>query len=137
MKRLTFELNPNESRLGAEHSTHYFARMKTPQEVADATLRKPPEVQRNTSGHWVLSGPYHMFQLPSRVWVHGIDAPGRDLPTPILALTYRPCSKKILVLNFQYWQGNAHAGQRRRLGIHSASKPIAAEHICAGASNVA
>lgn len=69
MKRLTFAHDPNKSRLSAEHSTHYFARLMTPQEVADATLRQPPEVQRNTAGHWVLSGDVStpMFQLLKRV----------------------------------------------------------------------
>lgn len=69
MNRLTFAHEPNDSRLGAEHSTHYFARLMTPQEVADATLRQPPEVQRNTVGHWVLSGDVSapMFQLLERV----------------------------------------------------------------------
>lgn len=65
MKRLTFAHDPNKSRLGAEHSTHYFARLMTPQVVAEATLRQPPEVQRSTAGHWVLSGDVSapMFQL--------------------------------------------------------------------------
>ncbi len=65
MKKLSFDHDPKDSRLGAEHSTHYFARLMTPQEVADATLRQPPEVQRITAGHWVLSGDVSapMFQL--------------------------------------------------------------------------
>ena len=76
-----------------------------------------------------------MLQLPGWVWVHGVDAPGGELPTSILALTYRPGSKQILVHNFKYWQGNVHAGQRRRLGIHIVTKSVVATHVCAGTSN--
>ena len=65
MNRLTFDQESHSSRLGAEHATHYFARLMTPVEVADATLGQPPEVRQKTAGNWVLSGDVSasMFQL--------------------------------------------------------------------------
>jgi hypothetical protein len=37
-------------------TSHYFARLISPPEVAEATLKQPLEVREKTNGHWVLSG---------------------------------------------------------------------------------
>jgi len=37
-------------------SSHYFARLMTPTEVAEATARQPLQVRQKTEGHWVLCG---------------------------------------------------------------------------------
>lgn len=76
MKTLTFAQDPNDSRLGPEHSTHYFARLMTPQEVAHATLGQPSEVKRSTAGHWVLAGDVSasMFQLLKRIQAKNFPA---------------------------------------------------------------
>lgn len=37
-------------------SSHYFARLLSPTEVAEATCRQPAQVRRKTDGHWVLCG---------------------------------------------------------------------------------
>lgn len=95
MKRLSFDHDPQNSRLGAGHSTHYFARLMTPLEVADATLRQPPEVQRITAGHWVLSGDVSapMFQL-----LRGVRA--KDFPARITCFS-SPAGYGYLALTHQ------------------------------------
>ena len=67
MNRLHISPNPYASNLrsvGSECS-HYFARLMTPEEVAQATFKQPAQVRKKTLGHWLLAGDVcsEMFRL--------------------------------------------------------------------------
>jgi len=68
MNRLTFSPAPHDAHSDAEQPNHYFARLMTPEQVAEATTRQPAHVQRLTAGHWCLSGDVsaRMFELLCR-----------------------------------------------------------------------
>jgi len=107
MKRLTFPQDSIDSRSGAEQATHYFARLMTPVEVADATRREPPEVQQKTEGHWVLSGDVSasMFQLLKNV-------PAKQFPVRLTGFS-SPAGFSYFVLTHQV----QHCQHRFLLGL--------------------
>lgn len=73
MNRLTFSQEPYDEISDAKQPNYYFARLMSPEHVAEATTRQPTNVQRLTAGHWCLSGDVSapMFELLCRASAKG------------------------------------------------------------------